>query len=160
MATGSEQLQAGAESRALHQGMPIEQTPKHQDLRAIANLADDQVRIKHQAVAPHPRCTLWFGERGEKWDAIIKAHLRVFVLAGEGEPKVSTLRNVDRGARGRQRGDVKARVEVWAERNLYLLTDGQRPQDSARPALLTLSTYRLRGIAYVALGEPGASTGD
>ncbi|WP_156522271.1 hypothetical protein [Pseudomonas sp. PS02302] len=44
--------------RALHQRMPIEQTPKHQDLRAIANLADDLVRIKHQAVAPHPRCTL------------------------------------------------------------------------------------------------------
>ena len=58
MATGSEQLQAGAECRAQHQGMPIEQTPKHQDLRAIANLANDQVRIKHQAVAPHPRCTL------------------------------------------------------------------------------------------------------
>lgn len=155
MATGSEQLQAGAESRALHQGMPIEQTPKYQDLRAIANLADDQVRIKRQAVAPHPRCTLWFGERGEKWDAIIKAHLRVFVLAGEAEPKVSTLRTVDRGARGRQRGDVKARVEVWAGRNLYLPTGGQRPPDSARPARLTPSTYRLGGIAYVAQGKPG-----
>ena len=58
MATGSEQLQAGAESRALHQGMPIEQTSEHQVLRTIANLADDQERIQHQAVAPHPRCTL------------------------------------------------------------------------------------------------------
>ncbi|ONN71085.1 hypothetical protein BVL52_11315 [Pseudomonas oryzihabitans] len=60
----------------------------------------------------------------------------MFVLAGRAEPK------------------------VWAERNLYLPTGGQRPQDSARPALLTPSTYRLRGIAYVALGEPGARTGD
>lgn len=58
VATVCEQLQAEAESRAQHQGMPIEQTPEHQDLRTIANLADDQVRIKHQAVAPHPRCTL------------------------------------------------------------------------------------------------------
>ena len=84
----------------------------------------------------------------------------MFVLAGKAEPKVSALRNVDRGERGRQRGDVKARAEVWAERNLYLPTVSQRLQDSVRPALLTLSTYRLRGIAYVALGEPGARTGD
>lgn len=66
MATVREQLQAEAESRAQHQGMPIEQTREHQDLHIIANLADDQVRIKHQTVAPHPRCTLWFGERGER----------------------------------------------------------------------------------------------
>ena len=65
MATVREPLQAEAESRAQHQGMPIERTPEHQDLRAIANLADDQVRLKHQAVASHPRCTHWFGERGE-----------------------------------------------------------------------------------------------
>lgn len=58
VATVREQLQAEAESRAQHQGVPIEQTPEHQDLRTIANLADDQLRIKHQAVAPHPRCTL------------------------------------------------------------------------------------------------------
>ena len=65
--------------------------------------------IKHKVVAPHPRCTLWFGERGEKWDAIIKANLPVFVLAGEAEPKVSALRDFNRAARGRRRGDVKAR---------------------------------------------------
>ncbi|REC99015.1 hypothetical protein [Ectopseudomonas oleovorans] len=84
----------------------------------------------------------------------------VLVLAGEAEPKVSALRNFDRGARGRQSGDVKARAEVCAERNLYLPTGGQRPQDSDRPALLTPLTYRLGGIAYVSLGEPGARTGD
>ncbi len=39
-------------------------------------------------------------------------------------------------------------------------TGGQRPQDSARPALLTPSTYRLGGIAYVAQGKPGARKGD
>lgn len=38
----------------------------------------------------------------------------MFVRAGEAEPKVSALRNFDRAARSRQRGDVKAR----AERNL------------------------------------------
>jgi hypothetical protein len=84
----------------------------------------------------------------------------VFVLAGEAEPMVFALRDFDRAARGRQCGDVKARAEVWTERNLYLPTGGQRPQDSARPALLPPSTYRLGGIAYVALGEPGARTGD
>ncbi len=84
----------------------------------------------------------------------------MFVLAGRAEPKVSALRNFDRGAGGRQRGDLKARAEVWAERNLYLSTDGQRPQDSARPGFLTTSTYRLGGFAYVALGEPGARLGD
>lgn len=83
----------------------------------------------------------------------------MFVIAGKAEPKVSALRNVDRGARGRQRGDVKARAEVWPERNLYLPTGGQRPQDSARPALLTPSTYRLGGFAYVAQGKPGARKG-
>ena len=67
---------------------------------------------------------------------------------------------LDRGARGRQRFDVTERVEAWAERSLYLPTGGQRPQDNDRPALLTPSTYRLGGIAYVALGEPGARTGD
>lgn len=125
------------------------------------------MRIKHQAVAPHrrctlhaARCTLWFGERGEKWDAIIKANLPVFLLAGEAEPKVSALRDFDRAARGRQRGDVKARAEVWAERNLYLPTGGQRPQGSDGAALLTPSTYRLGGVAYEALGEPGARMGD
>ena len=115
-----EQLQADAESRAQQQGIPLEQTPEYQDLRTTANVADDQVLIKHKVVAPHPRRTLWLGERGEKWYAIIKANLPVFVLAGEAVPKVSALRDFDRAARGRQRGDVKARAEVWAERNLYL----------------------------------------
>ena len=82
------------------------------------------------------------------------------MLAGKAEPKVSALRNFDRGAGGRQRGDMKARAEVWAEHNLYLPADGQRPRDSARPALRTPSTYRLGGIAYVAQGKPGARTGD
>ena len=84
----------------------------------------------------------------------------MFVLAGEAEPKVSALRDFDRAARGLQRGDVKARAEVWGERNLYLSTGGQRPQDSDRPGFLTPSTYRLGGFAYVALGEPGARLGD
>lgn len=88
------------------------------------------------------------------------ANLPVLVLPGEAEPKVSALRKFDRGAPGRQRGDVKARAEVWAARNLYLPTSGQRPQDSDRRALLTTLTYRLGGIAYVSLGEPGARTGD
>jgi len=60
------QLQEQAGSRAQQQGIPIEQTPEYEDLRTIANLADDQVLIKHQVVAPNPRCTLWFGERGER----------------------------------------------------------------------------------------------
>ena len=101
-----------------------------------------------QGRGAHPRCTLWFGERGEKWDAIIKANLPVFVLAGEAEPKVSALRDFDRAARGRQRGDVKARAEVWAERNLYLPTGNQRSQQGDRNPLLTPSTYRLGGITY------------
>lgn len=55
---------------------------------------------------------------------------------------------------------MKARAEVWAERNLSVPTGGQRPQDSARPALLTPLTYRLGGIAFEALGEPGARMSD
>jgi len=61
---------------------------------------------------------------------------------------------------GGQRGDKKARAEVWAERSLHLPTGGQRPQDIDRPALLTPSTYRLGGVAYEALGELGARMGD
>lgn len=86
----------------------------------------------------------------------------MFVLAGEDEPKVSALRDFDRAARGRQRGDVKARAEVWAERNLYLPTGGQRSDvdEGDRVPLKTPSTYRLGGVAYEALGEPGARKGD
>jgi hypothetical protein len=58
VATVHEQLQAEAESSAQHQGIPIEQMPEYQDLPTIANMADDQVLIKHKVVAPHPRCTL------------------------------------------------------------------------------------------------------
>lgn len=56
------------------------------------NLVDDHVLIRHKVVVPHPRFTPWFEERGEKWDAIIKANLPVCVLAGKAEPKVSALR--------------------------------------------------------------------
>lgn len=66
VATVRAQLQEQAGSRAHQQGIPIKQTPEYEDLRTIANLADDQVLIKHQVVAPHPRCTLWLGEHGEK----------------------------------------------------------------------------------------------
>ena len=150
MATVREQVRAEAENRERQEGIPLEQTPEYQDLRTIANLADDQVLIQQQVVAPHPRCLLVFGVRGPKWDAIIKANLPVFVLAGENEPKVSALRDFDRAARGLQRGDVKARAEVWAERNLYLPTDGQRPAaaEGNRAPLKTPSTYRLAGATY------------
>lgn len=106
--------------------------------------------IKHKVVAPHPRCTLGSGERSEKWDAIVNANLPVFVLAGEAEPKISALRDFDHAARGRQRGDVKARAEVWAERNLYLPAGGQRiaMEEGDRMPLKTPSTYRLGGITY------------
>ncbi len=148
-----EQLHAEAKSRAQQQGVPLEQTPEYQDRRTIANLAEDQVLIKHKVVAPHPRCTLWFGERSGKWDTIIKANLPAFLLAGEAEPKVSALSDFDRAARGRQRGDKTARAEVWAERNLYLPTDEKRTQvengDSVQ--LKTPSTYRLGGISYLFL---------
>lgn len=50
-----EQLLKEAKSRAQQQGTPIEQAPEYQYLRSIANLADDQVLIKHKVVAPHPR---------------------------------------------------------------------------------------------------------
>lgn len=145
MATMREQLQAEAESRALHQGMPIEQTPKDRDLRAIANLADDQVRIKHQAVAPHPRCTLWFGERGEHGMPSSKQTCGCSCSPARPSRKSRPCAT-----------SIVARAEVWAKRNLYLPTGGQRPQDSARPALKTPSTYRLGGIAYVAQDKPSA----
>ncbi|UUW74346.1 hypothetical protein [Pseudomonas oryzihabitans] len=61
MATEREQLLAEAESRAQQRGKLLEQTAWYQGLRTIANLSDDQVLIKHKVVAPHPRCTLWFG---------------------------------------------------------------------------------------------------
>lgn len=101
MATVREQLPAEAESRAQQQGIPIEQTPQYQGLRTITNLADDQVLIKiRSSPRTHAaRCTLWFDEHGEKWDAIIKANLPVFVLASEAEPKISALRDFDRAGR-------------------------------------------------------------
>lgn len=62
VATAREQLQAHDESRAQRQGLPIEHTPDYQDLRTLGKFADDKVLIKHNRT----RCTLWFGERGEK----------------------------------------------------------------------------------------------
>lgn len=112
VATVRKQLQAEAERRPQYRGIPIEQTLKYQDLCTIANLVGDQALIKHKVVAPHPGCMIWFDERGEKWVAIIKANLRVLVLAGKAEPTVSALRDFASAARGRQRGDVKARAEV------------------------------------------------
>lgn len=41
MATVREQVRAEAENRERQEGIPLKQTPECQDLRTIANLADD-----------------------------------------------------------------------------------------------------------------------
>lgn len=96
VATVREQLQAGAESRAQQPGKPLEQTPWCQDLHTIANLADEHVLIKHQVVAPHPRCTLWFDESGEKWGAITNASTPAILLPAQSRQRprcgMTTLR--------------------------------------------------------------------
>jgi len=150
VATVREQLQAEAESRGAEPG-----NTDRADARAPGSAHHREPGGRpgaDQAQGNGATSTLWFGERGEKWDAIIKANPPVFVLAGETEPKVSALRNFDRAARGRQRGDVKARAEVWAERNLYLPTGGQRTEmaEGDRVPLKTPSTYLLGGITYEA----------
>ena len=160
MATGREQLQAEAESSA------APGNADRADARAPGSAhhrepgrrpGSDQAPGRGATSTLHAaRCTLCFGERGEHGMPSSRQTCRCSCSPRKG----SALRNFDRGARGRQRGDVKARAEVWAERNLSVPTGGQRPQDSARPALLTPLTYRLGGIAFEALGEPGARMSD
>ncbi|KRP85367.1 MULTISPECIES: DNA replication terminus site-binding protein [Pseudomonas] len=144
------QLINESEARAASEEIPVHETPEYLDLRAINHLADTEVLIKHKNVAPHPRCTIWFGEKGERWDATIKANLPVFVLAGEIEMKLSQLKSFNKAARGEKRRDVKTRDEVWPQRDIYMPTAGGQPpvQEKHEVDDQVPSTYRLSGVIY------------
>ena len=145
-----EQLAHAAKLRAAAEDIPVQQTPEYLDLAAIIRLDDADVLIKHKQIAPHPRCTLWFGPTGMKWDAQPKANLPVFVLAGDGQMKLSDLKHFDKAVRNERRRDVKARQEVWPQRHMYLPgPKGQSTQAEAPVKEGALhSTYRLGGVVY------------
>ncbi|WP_177454458.1 DNA replication terminus site-binding protein [Pseudomonas sp. Irchel 3E13] len=145
------QLQAKAEIRAGAEDIPLEKTPEYFDLSSIVHLAEDQVLIKHKVVAPHPRCMVWLSGSA-RWDAMIKANLPVFVLAGETPPKVSGLKCFDRQKRRAKRVDEKSRQEVLTGRDIYLPTEKVSPnqveRDGAQNRQEVASTYRLAGQTY------------
>lgn len=146
-----EQLNAAAQARAHNEDIPVHETPEYLDLRAIVRLDDTDVLVKHKNIAPHPRCTIWFGPTGERWDAQPKANLPVFVLAGDTPMKLSDLKTFDKSARGGQRKDTKLREEVWAQRHMYLPIAGagaMPDQGGASSAGRVDSTYRLGGAVY------------
>ena len=146
-----EQLAAAAQARAKQQGIAVHETPEYLDLRAIVHFDDQDVLVKHKTIAPHPRCTLWFGPSGQRWDAQPKANLPVFVLAGNTPMKLSELKDFDKSSRGERRRDVKPREEVWAQRHMYLPTaPADQLAESGKPGADTqvLSTYRLGGVVY------------
>lgn len=145
------QLKAKAEIRASAEDIPMDQTPEHFDLNSIVHLAEDQVLIKHKVVAPHPRCMLWLSGSA-RWDAMIKANLPVFVLAGETQLKITGLKPFDRLSRRAKRMDEKTRQEVLRGRDMYLPSEKNSPdqvepqEEEKRPAVP--STYRLAGQTY------------
>jgi hypothetical protein len=115
------------------------------------HLSEDQVLIKHKLVAPHPRCMLWLSE-SSRWDAMIKANLPVFVLAGEPVPKINGLKSFDRSTRRAKRGDEKTRQEVLMGRDMYLPAAKsspvqEKPRDEQNLEQVA-STYRLAGQTY------------
>lgn len=147
-----EQLMAEAETRAANEEILIQDTPEFLDLTAIMKLSDSEVLIRHKSIAPHPRCTIWFGPTGERWSAQPKANLPVFVLAGETPMKLSELKTFDKTARGGRRRDVKNRKEVWPQRDMYLASAignlGDSHQVEQEDEHQVPSTYRLGGVVY------------
>ena len=142
-----EDLADKAQRRADLQQVPLEQTPEFIELRSIAHLAESAVLIHHKTVTPHPRCTLWFKPKGERWDAMIKANLPVFVVAGENVITVTPFQDFNRQARRSRRSDEKARQEALAGKGLYIPAKGQ-PQQITDTMSAVPSTYRLGGINY------------
>ena len=142
-----EDLEDRAQRHADLQQVPLEQTPELIELRSIAHLAESAVLVHHKTVTPHPRCTLWFKPRGERWDAMIKGNLPVFVVGTDKALTVTPLKDFNRTVRRSRRSDSKARQEALAGRDLYLpgKTIPQRLEESVASVP---STYRLGGITY------------
>src|SRR5262245_44759138 len=86
-----ERLLTDARARAAREEVALEQTPEWQDVRALANLRDDEVLDYPKPVAPHPRCMLWFSPNS-RYDAMVHANLPLFVLQGESVPTVVGLK--------------------------------------------------------------------
>ncbi|CAG8863397.1 hypothetical protein PS627_00335 [Pseudomonas fluorescens] len=146
-----EKLTAAALARAESEHIPVQQTPEYLDLKMIVHLDDTDILVKHKNIAPHPRCTIWFGPTGERWDAQPKANLPVFVLAGETPMKLSELKTFDKSARGERRSDTKPREAVWAQRDMYLPTVAAgHEQNEEKPSTekQVSSTYRIGGAMY------------
>ncbi|GGM30985.1 DNA replication terminus site-binding protein [Pseudomonas asuensis] len=143
-----EDLAEKAKRRADSQQIPLEKAREFIELRSISHLAENTVLVYHKTVSPHPRCTLWFKPRGERWDAMIKGNLPVFVVASDNALTVTPLKDFNRQARRARRNDEKIRQEALAGRNLYMPGKSQ-PQSREEKTPAVLSTYRLGGINYV-----------
>lgn len=134
-----EQLQALAEARADREGISIELTPEHQELKALVRMSDDESLVKRKLVAPHPRAMLYLGE-STRYDAMIHANLPVFVLAGEGECEVRGLKDFNRDNRTAERPDRKSHIEALPGKDLYMPSSKKRPP-SRKVTLEVDSTY-------------------
>lgn len=141
-----ERLMADARLRAEIVGEAIEQTPQWFDLRALANMADDEHLDMPKPVAPHPRCMLWFS-KSSRYDAMLHANLPFFILEGQEPPKVVGLRDFDREARSAQRPDTKLRIPALPGGRLFVASQpddrtGTKHNDRGEPEIQ--STYRKR----------------
>ena len=141
-----ERLMADARLRAEMIGEAIEQTPQWFDLRALANMADDDHLDMPKPVAPHPRCMLWFS-KNSRYDAMLHANLPFFVLEGQEPPKVVGLKDFDREARSAQRPDIKLRIPALPGGRLFVASepDGRvEAKQDGRDQTQIQSTYRKR----------------
>lgn len=157
-----EKLSIAALARAEREAIAVQQTPEYLDLKMIVHLDDTDILVKHKNIAPHPRCTIWFGPSGARWDAQPKANLPVFVLAGDTPMKLSELKTFDKSARGERRCDTKSREAVWAQRDMYLpIAMDPLVHDQAQPTTdkHVRSTYRIGGSIYLPVNGDARQAG-
>lgn len=115
-----ELLLTRAQAQAAAERCSVAQTPAGMELRALVNLADDEVLHRYKKLAPHPRVMLWFSEK-TRYDAMVHANLPIFVRQGEGF-KLRELADFDRSQRQVERPDRKSRISVIPRMNLFLVT--------------------------------------
>lgn len=113
-------LRREAESRADREGIDLRSTPEQIEIDSLSKMDPNETLLKHKKVAPHPRAMFYLSE-STRYTAMIHANLPAFVLAGaEGSCKIRPLKNFDRNARGKDRPDVKARIEALPGKDLFL----------------------------------------
>lgn len=114
-----EQLELDAAARATREGVPIDQTLEHLELRSLVRMAEDESLVKRKLVAPHPRAMIYLGE-STKYDAMIHANLPVFILDRDVSCEVRDLKNFDRRNRTAARPDRTMPVAALPAKDLYL----------------------------------------